>query len=457
MSDPRVRFQPTTPCAFGGIQRAYVTVRSLLLLALFLAVVPTALASSKWYVDGVNGSDNNDCKSPQSACKTIGHAISLASPGDSIMIAAAAYTENLKIRFSLSLIGADSKTTFIQGRSRIVVKIPNRDSNVVLSNVTVRHGGSDCGGGIYNNGTLAISNSIIADNAATGDPSYGGGICNNGTLTLNHCVVRNNHTGGAYDSYGAGIYSTGSVTINDSKLLNNNVGGSVYLYGGAVFNEGGTLVINRSTISKNGEGFNSGGFGGGIYTSGTTTINDSAFINNSAGNIGGGIYNFSGLLTINNSTISGNVAVAAGGIESGGTVMINNSTLSGNSAPQGGGGIYGAATLQNSIIANSPSGGNCNGIMTSMGYNLSSDGTCNFKHKGDFNNKNPKLGKLGNYGGPTQTIPLLSGSPAIDAGNPNGCTDGHGHLLKTDQRGYPRPDKEDKSGCDMGAYERQSD
>jgi len=54
-------------------------------------------------------------------------------------------------------------------------------------------------------------------------------------------------------------------------------------------------------------------------------------------------------------------------------------------------------------------------------------------------------------------MPLLSGSPAIDAGNPSGCTNGNGHLLKTDQRGFPRPDEEDKSGCDMGAFERQQD
>ena len=95
--------------------------------------------------------------------------------------------------------------------------------------------------------------------------------------------------------------------------------------------------------------------------------------------------------------------------------------------------------------------------MTSHGYNLSSDTTCNFNRPGDMNNTNPMLGTLGNYGGPTQTIPLLSGSPAIDAGNPNGCTDGQGHLLKTDQRGMLRPDREDQTGCDMGAFERQSD
>jgi hypothetical protein len=127
-----------------------------------------------------------------------------------------------------------------------------------------------------------------------------------------------------------------------------------------------------------------------------------------------------------------------------------------------GGGIEnysGRATLRNSIVANNFSGGNCfpYGQMTSDGYNLSSDGTCNFNGTGDLNNTDLKLGQLGNHGGPTQTIPLLSGSPAIDAGNQGGCTDGKGHLLKTDQRGRPRPDKEDTGGCDMGAYERQKD
>ena len=95
--------------------------------------------------------------------------------------------------------------------------------------------------------------------------------------------------------------------------------------------------------------------------------------------------------------------------------------------------------------------------MTSKGYNLSSDNTCSFSGPGDLNNIDPRLGGLGNYGGATQTIPLLSGSPAIDAGDPSGCTDSQGILLKTDQRGMPRPDREDKAGCDMGAYESQSD
>jgi len=103
------------------------------------------------------------------------------------------------------------------------------------------------------------------------------------------------------------------------------------------------------------------------------------------------------------------------------------------------------------------SGANCYGTVSSEGYNLSSDSTCNFNGKGDKNGTEPKLRSLHNNGGPTDTMAEMPGSPAIDAGNPSGCTDGNGHLLKTDQRGKPRHDKEDIGGCDMGAYERQKD
>jgi len=94
--------------------------------------------------------------------------------------------------------------------------------------------------------------------------------------------------------------------------------------------------------------------------------------------------------------------------------------------------------------------------MTSKGYNMSSDNSCNFHNSGDWNNADPKLGQLQNNGGPTQTMAVPLESPAIDAGNPSGCRDAHGNLLTTDQRGQPRPDKDTQSfGCDMGAYERQ--
>jgi len=236
------------------------------------------------------------------------------------------------------------------------------------------------------------------------------------------------------------------------------------------------------------------GSSGGIVNQGVLTINSSSISGNTfysrctscffafAAGISGGT------LTINNSTVNGNVATErycksycftySGGI-SGGRVTINNSTISGNSGKGGAvltakarissstiAGNYergitgtpfgGSATLQNSIVANN-SGGNCFITIISNGYNLSSDSTCNFSNTGDLNSTDPQLGPLQNNGGPTPTMALSSGSPAIDAGNPNGCTDSSGHLLKTDQRGMPRPDPEDTGGCDMGAYESQSD
>ena len=242
-----------------------------------------------------------------------------------------------------------------------------------------------------------------------GSASGGGGILNWGTLTINNCTISGNLASSTSSAAGAGIFNyLGTVTINNSTLSGNQ-GSSNFFAGGAICNEG-TLVVNNSTRSGNSAGGVSGGGGGGIVNYATATIS--------------------------NSTMSGNSGTPAGGgiLNSGGTV-----------------------TLQNSIIANSTAGGNCSGTMTSNGYNLSSDGTCGFANTGDLNNTNPLLGPLRNNGGPTKTMALSSGSPAIDAGNPGGCTDNVGNLLLLDQRGQPRPDPEDTGGCDMGAYESQTD
>jgi hypothetical protein len=80
--------------------------RLICVVALILfAAVPTALASTTWYVNGVSGSNSNNCKSPTTPCKTIGHAISLAVSGDSIIVAAATYKERLTIGKSLTILG----------------------------------------------------------------------------------------------------------------------------------------------------------------------------------------------------------------------------------------------------------------------------------------------------------------------------------------------------------------
>jgi hypothetical protein len=248
------------------------------------------------------------------------------------------------------------------------------------------------------------------------------GVLNSGTLTMNNCTVSHNigqRHGGI--SFGGGIYNTGTLTINNSVISANGASG-----------------------------------GGGIYSRGTATINSSTLTGNS-GAVGAGIFSqFGAPLVITNSTITGNTGDVGGGI-TGGTTVISSSTISGNSASNGGGIANAGVTFRNSIVANNQ-GENCyNSTITSQGYNLSSDGTCNFNAAGDLNNTNPMLGSLQNNGGPTPTMALPSGSPAIDAGNPNGCTDANGHPLTKDQRGMPRHDKEDTRGCDIGAYESQRD
>jgi hypothetical protein len=405
---------------------------TLLLLVLLISPAQAAFASNVWIVNGVNGNDSNNCRLPQTACKTIGHAISLASSGDFILVAPAIYTENLTINISLTMIGAGASTTIIDGGgvNRVIV-IPSETAKVALWGLTIRNGVSPRFGN--NNGP---------------------GVLNDGTLTINFCTITNNHHGG-FGGFGGGIANFGNVTINYSTISQNGP----MLGGGGIFSEG-SLTINNSTIAAN-----SAGIGGGIENrnlqngGAILTIKNSTLSSNTALN-GGGIIN-QGSLVIVNSTLSGNTALGenGGAVTSNGTLAAFNTTFADNSAVEGGA-IFnngGTATLQNSIVANSAKGGNCSGGVTSHGYNLSSDDTCNFSIIGDLNNIDPMLGPLQNNGGPTQTMSLQSGSAAIDRGNPSGCTDETGHLLRTDQRGKPRPDLEDTRGCDMGAYERQTD
>jgi len=394
-----------------------------LLVALFLALAPNALAQTTWYVDGVNGSDNNNCRTLATACKTIGHAISLSASGDTIKVAPATYTENLNINLSLSIIGSGAATTIVDGGGVNTVVTINPTANVVLGKLTIRNGYNQLfpAGGILNWETLTIDQSTITSNSAT----YGGGIANYGALTVNRSTISGNNLSYEY-GYGGGVYSDGVLTVNQSTITSNSA------------SSGGGIEVDT----------------------GTATISNSTFGGNSAP-WGGGITIASGVATITNSTFSGNSATdGGGGIDNYGTLTINNVTITGNSAPVGGGilqSTYGSAIFQNSIIANNP-GGNCSGTVTSDGYNLSSDGSCSFNGLGDLNNTDPRLGTLGNYGGPTQTIIEMLASPTVDAGNPNGCTDSQGNLLTTDQRGAPRPGlhKSDKR-CDMGAFERQTD
>ncbi len=236
--------------------------------------------------------------------------------------------------------------------------------------------------------------------------------------------------------------------------------------GGGINNNGAAVTVRNSTISGN-----SATSGGGIYNvGGTVTVTSSTLSGNTAGSgSGGGIANNGGVVTVNNSTISGNTASSGGGIYNGeGIVTIGNSTITNNTAELGGGFINysGTVTVSNSIVAgNSASSGttevnNSDGSFISDGNNLVGQNG----DAGGFptSNSDILLGgsigsaitPLGNYGGSTQTHALVSGSPAINAGN-NALIPNDPNTESTftgDQRGSLRIVD---STVDIGAFEVQ--
>jgi hypothetical protein len=294
---------------------------------------------------------------------------------------------------------------------------------------------------------------------------------------------------------GAGILSvaTGTVNISEVTVSNNTVNGRLLGDGAGINNNAGTMNITNSTISGNVAASDVGNNGGGIENDAGMNITGCTITGNSArvnGN-GAGVANLGGM-TITNSTISGNTTggngQGGGGIWNSNTLTVINCTITGNSASGGsggggllsrnnallindtivgnlgdnGGGVYefeGSVTVQNTIIALNRTNGlgpdtfSVDGF-TSEGFNLigKGDGASGFTN-GVNNDQvgstasplDPKLQLDGmgnpllqNNGGPTETIRLLAGSPAIDAGDDSVLSPPLS--LTTDQRGpgFPR-------------------
>jgi predicted outer membrane repeat protein len=223
--------------------------------------------------------------------------------------------------------------------------------------------------------------------------------------------------------------------------------------GGICADADATLTIESSTLSGN----YAGDYGGGMANSGTLTISNSTLSDNTGEFTGGAILN-SALLTVSNSTLSRNTTqLHGGGIANvGGQTAITNSTLSGNSGMTAGA-IYnrlGTLETKNTILTRGDLGPNIlndSGTVTSQGYNLSSDdGGGYLNGPGDQINTDPMLGPLQDNGGPTFTHELLTGSPAIEAGDPNFTPPPH-----YDQRG---PDfwRVRNGRIDVGSFEVQT-
>jgi len=296
------------------------------------------------------------------------------------------------------------------------------------------------GGAIYaDDAIVSISNSVFSGNAALS----GGAIflSTDADLSLNNTTFEGNfaETGGAIHSYSP-VSATGCIFRSNTVDLPG--GGS---RGGAFYNQG-DLTIEASTLdgnlARNG--------GGAIFNSAYVTITNSSIINNwSSGT--SGISNHA-VLTIVNSTISNNhsgmtpsfgMSLPTAAISNAeGILEIRSSTIADNSGS--GPGLSasrgGSVTITNSIIANNQ-GGSCYvlaDILTEDTANLDSDETCaSFTYHTD-----PFLGPLANNGGSTLTHALLFNSPAVDTAL--------GDCPNADQRGVLRPDGD---ACDLGAYE----
>ncbi|CAG0927929.1 hypothetical protein TFLX_00705 [Thermoflexales bacterium] len=272
---------------------------------------------------------------------------------------------------------------------------------------------------------------------------------------------------GSQGQVGGAFYVADSTLTLDNVRITDNPSSS-----SAIYFLHGALTIRDSRIDNNPAV--------GLRVAGddaTATVINTMFYSNTAPFDGGGITN-AGTLKVVNSTISGNIAKEdGGGIYTSGTAELYNVTLVDNRADSDangtglGGGVYvagGVTIARNVIIANNLAGSSptqnpdCSGTINSLGYNLIEDITgCVVSGftDGNVSGIDPALGALQNNGGQTQTHALQPGSPAIDAGDPNGCLVHNNALLTIDQRGYARPIDGDGNGsvrCDMGAFERLS-
>jgi hypothetical protein len=336
------------------------------------------------------------------------------------------------------------------GASRLVVSGNNavEDFSVAsgvtatISGITIEDGnaGSGSGGGIYNQGTLTLTDSTLSSNRAF----QGGGIYNQGALTVSASTLSGNNIVNGNGSSGGGIYNQGTLTLTDSTLSSNTAPNG---WGAGLLTamDSETKVVD-GTFSDNVASVD----GGGIFNYGVLTVSASTFSGNEAVNgDGGGIYNFyQETMSVSDSTLSGNRAGFNGGgiVNEGGSMTVTSSTLSGNTGGTSGSDIAGGSTttvVQATILANGKMTTDCSGDITDGGYNLGDDTSCSFTGT-SLSDTPAGLDPAGlqNNGGPTQTIALEPGSAAIKhITNAAFC-------LPTDQRGYVVT-----VPCDIGAYD----
>ncbi|MDZ4814240.1 MAG: CSLREA domain-containing protein [Pseudomonadota bacterium] len=319
-------------------------------------------------------------------------------------------------------LGAEQRVIIVGiGASRAIIDANHIDRvlritagrNATVQRVVIRNGTTSgnpnfAGGGIYNSGSLALTESVVEGNAG----NYGGGVLNTstGTLTVTRTTIRSNLASGI----GGGLYLEGPTTIRDSTVHSNTAnlsGGGI----GVAAQFVNPLSVVNSTISYN----VANGNGGGISNQSTTFLYNTSVIGNDAdhdqdekGGSGGGVHN-----------------------QPASRLVIVNALIADN-------------TLGNVSVYN-----DCAGVLEAHGWNLFNDTAgCTIPNAAAWGFVEPNtIGTLQDNGGPTWTHALLAGSRAIDTtDNTLGCIDETGAFLLTDQRGASRVIG---ARCDVGAFE----
>jgi CSLREA domain-containing protein len=376
---------------------------------------------------------------------------------------------DLDVTEALSIAGKSATKTKIAQTRKDRIFDSGFGVAMAVSGLTLKGGRADtAGGAIRALGPLQVTRSSFTGNSARGatlSGARGGAIAAEGTLSISRSrfianrAISLNETadGGAIDYFCASTCQPFAITR--SVIRGNRVSikdaGSDAVGGGISLGEPGT--IDRSTISDN-DALHAGG----IFANSdqTVTVSHSLIAGNKASSAGGGLQ--ASAMVIVDSTLTGN-RVAGADVGSGGgaifrfsgSIVVAWSTIAGNSSTVGGGGIEsndpashaGGVFLQGVVVGDNGPADDCGSIGTtpsikSLGYNVVSDASCSFSSNGDLQNKNPKLKALANNGGPTKTMALKKGSPAIGRGA-SGCPG-------DDQRGHKRP----ATNCDSGAFER---
>ncbi|MHB8447821.1 MAG: choice-of-anchor Q domain-containing protein [Rudaea sp.] len=347
----------------------------------------------------------------------------------------------------LTIVGPGAMALAVDGAGADRVFVHYGYGTLGLRDITVRNGsavvtGYRVTGGacVISNGYVRLDHGTVSGCLAAGEGAYGGGITARGvslyTSTLSGNTALGSHPYTFTAAYGGGAMAyRGSAYIYRSTITGNRATHALsdthgsYCTGGGIFSDLGGHAY-RSTLSGN----YSFGSGGGLATHAGFGISDSTIAGNSARyKTGGGVF--------------------ARVFDS---MLVNNSTIAGNTAGISGAGLYfsgvaNALTLQSSIVANNSVAG-ANADIATMGAftiagsnNLVTASASNVTLPVGTLGSDPLLAPLANNGGPTQTMGLLAGSPALDAGsNPRN--------LASDQRGAGFP-RVLGAAADIGAFE----